>query len=113
MSFYDKFLNYIDSVISGNVERLQRAYSKLIKGTSLAQITLPDAAQVVKKDIAAVHNVFDAHNGALEKALESLRNESETANAIKAIEKQEENLLKTSMLSYLAENSFCQAPASP
>ena len=93
MSFYDKFLNYIDSVISGNVERLQRAYSKLIKGTSLAQITLPDAAQVVKKDIAAVHNVFDAHNGALEKALESLRNESETANAIKAIEKQEENLL--------------------
>ncbi|UVS19639.1 DUF1998 domain-containing protein [Bacteroides fragilis] len=113
MSFYDKFLNYIDSVISGNVERLQRAYSKLIKGTSLAQITLPDAAQVVKKDIAAVHNVFDAHNGALEKALESLRNESETANAIKAIEKQEENLLKTSMLSYLAENSFLPSAGIP
>ena len=74
---------------------------------------MPDAAQVVKKDIAAVHNVFDAHNGALEKALESLRNESETANAIKAIEKQEENLLKTSMLSYLAENSFLPSAGIP
>lgn len=113
MSFYDKFLNHIDSVISGNVERLQRPYSKLIKGTSLAQITLQDAAQVVKKDIVAVHNVFDAHNGALEKALESLRNESGTANAIKAIEKQKENLLKASMLSYLAENSFLPSAGIP
>ena len=33
MSFFDKFLNYIDSVISGKVERLQEPYSKLIKGT--------------------------------------------------------------------------------
>lgn len=49
MSFFDKFLNYIDSVISGKVERLQEPYSKLIKGTSLAQITLADVAQVVKK----------------------------------------------------------------
>ncbi|WP_443601377.1 helicase-related protein, partial [Alistipes putredinis] len=106
MSFFDKFLNYIDSVISGKVERLQEPYSKLIKGTSLAQITLADAAQVVKKDIVAVYNVFDAHKGALAKAIESLKNESGTTNAIKAIEKQEENLLKTSMLSYLAENSF-------
>ena len=49
----------------------------------------------------------------MEKALESLRNESETANAIKAIEKQEENLLKTSMLSYLAENSFLPSAGIP
>lgn len=113
MSFYDKFLNYIDSIISGNIEQLQKSYSKLVKGTSLAQITLPDAAQVVKKDIAAVHNVFDAHNSALEKALDSLRNEFGTTNAIKAIEKQEENLLKTSMLSYLAENSFLPSAGIP
>lgn len=113
MSFYNNFLNYIDSVISGRVEQLQRPYSRLIEGTSLAQITLPDAAQVAKKDIAAVHNIFDAHHCALEKALESLRNESGTANAIKAIEKQEENLLKTSMLSYLAENSFLPSAGMP
>ena len=113
MSFFDKFLNYIDSVISGKVERLQEPYSKLIKGTSLAQITLADAAQVVKKDIVAVYNVFDAHKGALAKAIESLKNESGTTNAIKAIEKQEENLLKTSMLSYLAENSFLPSAGLP
>lgn len=113
MSFFDKFLNYIDSVISGKVERLQEPYLKLIKGTSLAQITLADVAQVVKKDIVAVYNVFDAHKGALAKAIESLKNESGTTNAIKAIEKQEENFFKTSMLSYLAENSFLPSAGLP
>ena len=113
MSFFDKFLNYIDNIISGDVEQFQEPYSKLIKGTSLAQITLPDAAQVVKKDIAAVHNAFEVHKGTLEKAIESLNNEAGTTNAIRAIEKQKENLLKTSMLSYLAENSFLPSAGMP
>ena len=47
------------------------------------------------------------------RALDSLRNEFGTTNAIKAIEKQEENSFKDSMLSYLAENSFRQALAYP
>ena len=112
-SFFDKFLNYIDSIISGDVERLQEPYSKLIKGTSLVQITLPDAAQVVKKDIAAVHNAFEVHKGALEKAIESLSNEAGANNAIRAIERQKENLLRTSILSYLAENSFLPSAGMP
>jgi hypothetical protein len=74
---------------------------------------LADVAQVVKKDIVAVYNVFDAHKGALAKAIESLKNESGTTNAIKAIEKQEENFFKTSMLSYLAENSFLPSAGLP
>lgn len=104
---------FTNPVISGKVERLQEPYLKLIKGTSLAQITLADVAQVVKKDIVAVYNVFDAHKGALAKAIESLKNESGTTNAIKAIEKQEENFFKTSMLSYLAENSFLPSAGLP
>lgn len=106
MSFFGKFLNYIDSIIGGDVEQLQESYTKLIKGTSLAQVTLPDAAQSVKKDIVSVHNIFEAHHGALEKSLESLENNAGARNAIEAIRKQEETLLKKSMLAYLAENSF-------
>ena len=113
MSFFNNFLNYIDSIISGGVERLQESYAKLVKGTSLAQITLPDAAQVVKKDIVAVYDVFYAHKDALEKSIDSLRNEDGTTNAIRAIERQEENLLKNSMLSYLAENSFLPSAGIP
>ena len=113
MSFFDKFLNYIDGIISRGAKQLEESYSKLIKGTSLAQITLPDAAQVVKKDIVAVYQVFDAHSGALEKAIESLGNEAGTGNAIRAIERQKENLLNTSMLSYLAENSFLPSAGIP
>lgn len=113
MSFFDAFLNYIDSIISGYVERLQEPYLKLIKGTSFAHITLSDAAQVVKKDICAVHNVFDAQNGALIKTIESLRRERGTTSAISAIERQEKNLLNTSMLVYLAENSFLPSAGLP
>lgn len=113
MSLYDEFLNHIDNIISGNVEQLQDSYSRLIKGTSLAQKSLQDSAQVAKKNIVAVRNVFDAHKGALEKALESLKNTSGTGNAIKAIEKQEDNLLKLSMLQYLAENSFLPSAGLP
>lgn len=113
MSFFDKFLNYIDSVISGKVERLQEPYLKLIKGTSLAQITLADVAQVVKKDIVAVYNVFDAHKGALAKAIESLKNESGTTNAIKAIEKQEENFLRPRCCHILLKILFCQVQVYP
>lgn len=113
MSFYDKFLNYVDSVISGDVGLLQESYLKLINGTSLDQITLPDAAQVIKKDIIAVHDVFDAHNGALAKTIESLNDRDGTKKAIKAIERQKYNLLKTSMLSYLAENSFLPSAGLP
>ena len=113
LSFYDQFLNFIDNIISGNIEQLNNSYFKLVKGTSLSQITLPDVSQVVKKEIVAVHNVFETHKGALEKSLESLRNESGTVNAVKAIEKQKDNLLKTSMLTYLAENSFLPSAGIP
>ena len=112
-SFFDKFLNYIDSVISGKVERLQKSYSKLIKGTSLAQITLQEAAQAVKKDIISVHNIFEAHHGALTKSIESLEKQAGTGNAIQAIRRQEDNLLIKSMLKYLAENSFLPSAGIP
>lgn len=113
LSFYDKFLNYIDCVISGKVEPLQKPYSKLVYGTALGEIALSDASQSVKKNIVAVNNVFTAHIGALDKALDSLKKESGTSNAIRAIERQKDNLLKTSMLSYLAENSFLPSAGIP
>ena len=113
VSFFNNFLNYIDNIISGDVERLQESYSKLVRGTSLAQIALPDATQVVKKDITAVHDIFYAHKDALEKSIETLKNNDGTDRAIKAIESQEEKLLNNSMLSYLAENSFLPSAGIP
>ena len=47
------------------------------------------------------------------KLLMFLKNESGTGSAVKAIEKQKENLLKISMLSYLAENSFLPSAGIP
>lgn len=113
LSFYDKFLNYIDSIISGGVDELLVPYLKLIRGTGLAQVSLSDASQIIKKDIAAVYNVYESHSAALDKTLDVLKNESGTGSAVKAIEKQKENLLKISMLSYLAENSFLPSAGIP
>ena len=112
-SFFDRFLNHIDKVISDNVEELREPYLKLIKDTIFDQLPLADAAQMAKKNIVAVHGIFEAHKAALDKAIVSLRDEANTNKAIAAIEAQEEKLLKTSMLSYLAENSFLPSAGMP
>lgn len=113
LSYFEKFLDYIDKIVSGQGQYLSLAYNKLVKGTALDNIAIEDAVYVTKKDIIGVKGTFDVHINSLIKSLESLRNEDGGGSATKAIEYQKENFLEKSLLTYLAENSFLPSAGIP
>lgn len=113
LCYYDKFLNHINKIIGGQIVSLEEPYLHLVKGTGLGNISLSDAVFSTKKDISAVHEKYKIHIDSLIKSIESMRDEDGTSAATKAIERQKENFLKTSLLTYLAESSFLPSAGIP
>lgn len=113
IAYHDKFLTYLDKIIDGNEIGLEKAYLHLTKNTCLEDVSLSDAAYSSKSDIVSVGNIYNAHLNALEKSLSIAKDNDGNSMAVKAIERQKENFLKTSLLSYLAENSFLPSAGIP
>ena len=113
LCFYDKFLNHIDAVIGGQRNGIEDSYMALVRNTALNNITLSDAVFVTKKDIASVHETFEAHIDSLDKSIKAIEDEDGSNTALKSIQHQKDNFLKTSLLSYLAENSFLPSAGIP
>lgn len=113
ISFYDKFLIYIDKIINGQDNTLLNSYKRLSKGTCLENVSMSDAVYFTKSDIISVNKIYSTRIDSIEKSLTTARTSSGNASAIKAIERQKENYLKTSLLTYLAENSFLPSAGIP
>ena len=113
ISFYDLFLTHIDMIIGGQRTTLETSYNYLTKGTALESISIGDAVYSTKKDITNVKNIFSVHLESLNKSLETLREENGSGTATRAIDHQKDNFLKTSLLSYLAENAFLPSAGIP
>lgn len=113
ISLFDAFLTHIDKIISGQRPNLIEPYMRIIRHTAIESLPLEDAATATKRNIAAAKCSFDTHLDSLDKTLENLRNIGSSVNAIKAIEIQQDNFLKTSLLPYLAETSFLPSAGIP
>ncbi len=113
LCYYDKFLNHIDSIISGQKDSINVAYKSLVRGTALDNIPLSDAVFTTKKDISSVYNLFQARMNSLEKAIKTIDCEDGRHNALKSIQYQMKNFLSTSLLVYMAENSFLPSAGIP
>lgn len=111
--YYDKFLNHIDSIISGQRNGINNVYKRLVRETALNDIPLSDAVFSTKKDICMVHDIFKAHMDSFDKSIKSLDNEDGNSVALRSIMHQKENFLKTSLLTYMAENSFLPSAGIP
>lgn len=112
-TYYDQFLTHIDRIIGGQREELEVTYQHLIRGTALTSTAIGDAVYATKKDIASVYNTFKVRIDALNQSLEALRIEDGSGLAIRALEHQKDNFLKTALLTYLAENSFLPSAGIP
>ena len=113
ISYYDRFLTYIDKIIGGQIVSIEKSYSHLIKGTALDNISLNDAVYSTKKDISVVSEKYKTHIESLVKSIESIKEQDGTGAASIAIEYQKNNFLKTSLLTYLAEGSFLPSAGIP
>lgn len=111
--YYDLFLNYIDKIIGGQENKLEEPYARLVKGTGLEFIPIEEAVYKTKKNISAVQEVFKTHMDSLNKSLENLNQKEGHTAATRAIDRQKENFLKTSLLSYLAENTYLPSAGIP
>lgn len=112
-SYYDMFITHIDKVIGGQRQELEEPYSHLVVGTTLENVSIGDAVYATKKDIATVKDIFSVHIESLNKSLQALRDEDGSGSTTRAIEHQKKNFLKTSLLSYLAENAFLPSAGIP
>ena len=112
-TYYDQFLTHIDKIIGGQREELEVTYLHLIRGTALTNTAIGDAVYTTKRDIASVYNTFKVRIDSLNQSLEALRNEDGSRLAIRALEHQKDNFLKTALLTYLAENSFLPSAGIP
>lgn len=113
ISFFDMFMTHIDKIIGGQRQEPETPYSHLVVGTALENVSIGDAVYSTKKDITTVKEIFNVHLDSLNKSLETLREEDGSGSATKAIEHQKENFLKTSLLTYLAENAFLPSAGIP
>ena len=113
MSHLDSFLNHIDMIVCGQQNDLEVSYCQLVKGTVHDNLSLGDASYITKKAIMSVYNVFNVHISSLNKSLEVIREEDGSGQASRAIQRQKDIFLKTSLLSYLAENSFLPSAGIP
>ena len=113
MSHFDSFLNHIDMIVCGQQNDLEISFYQLVKGTVLANLSLGDASNITKRAIMSVYDVFNIHISSLNKSLEVISEEDGSGQAFRAIQRQKDNFLKTSLLSYLAENSFLPSAGIP
>lgn len=113
VSLYDRFLVYIDKIIGGQETNLIKPYGHLVKGTCLYNTSISDAVFATKSDIISVYRIYSARIDSLDKAINTARASGGNSATIKAIERQKENFLKTSLLTYLAENSFLPSAGIP
>lgn len=113
LSYYDMFMTHLDKVIGGQRQVLEDPYRHLVRGTSLDNVSIGDAVYATKKNISTVKEIFSVHIDSLNKSLETLREEDGNGSATKAIEHQKDIFLKTSLLSYLAENGFLPSAGIP
>ncbi len=111
--FYDNFLTYIDNVIGGGRNEVESAYKALVRGTALDNIPLSEAVFSTKKSIASVHDVYKAHLDSLDKSIADVGEKHGGTPALRNLERQRGNFLKTSLLTYLAENSFLPSAGIP
>ena len=113
LTYYDMFINHIDAIVAGQNTNLAETYKSIVRGTALNNIPLGDAAFATKKTIVVVHNSFKAHIDGLNKSLKTIKEEGGSDVALKSIQHQKDNFLKTSLLTYLAENSFLPSAGIP
>lgn len=113
VSLYDRFLVYIDKIIGGQETNLIIPYEHLVKGTCLYNTSISDAVFTTKSDIISVYLIYSSRIDSLDKAIDTARASGGNSTAIKAIERQKDNFLKTSLLTYLAENSFLPSAGIP
>ena len=112
-TYYDLFLSHIDRIIGGQREELELSYWHLTRGTALGNTAIGDAVYATKKEIATVYGIYKNRVDSLNQSLDTLRNEDGTGTAIRALEHQKDNFLKTALLTYLAENSFLPSAGIP
>lgn len=110
---YDKFLTYIDKIIGGQIVSIEDSYLQLVKETAFWHKSLSETVFSTKKDIIAVHDKYKLHVDSLVKSIESMKGQDGVRNVNKAIERQKENFMKTSLLTYMAENSFLPSAGIP
>jgi len=113
VTYYDQFLTHIDKIIGGQGENLDSTYQHLTRGTALANVAIGDAVYATKKDLVSVYNIYKIRLDSLNQSIEALRNEDGSGTAIRALEHQKDNFLKTALLTYLAENSFLPSAGIP
>ena len=113
ITFYDRFLNYIDHIIGGQDVNLLPSYRKLVAGTSLDIVNLIDSAYLTKRDIIFVYETMSTHLNSLDESLKLAEEEDGSRMVIAAIEKRRKAFLKTSLLTYLAENNFLPSAGIP
>ena len=113
VTYYNQFLTHIDKIIGGQREDLDTTYQHLVRGTALVNTAIGDAVYATKKDIVSVYNTYKIRIDSLNQSIEALRNEDGSGTAIRALEHQKENFLKTALLTYLAENSFLPSAGIP
>ncbi|MDE6479778.1 MAG: DEAD/DEAH box helicase [Muribaculaceae bacterium] len=113
LSFFDKFLNYIDLLISGQDEEVLDSYRHLTKGSCIDLISLSEIGHSTKRDVTSIFNIYSTHTESFDKSIENAKGNGHNSFAIKAIERQKDNYQKKSLLSYLAENSFLPSAGIP
>ena len=113
LTYYDSFINHIDAIISGQRTELDETYKSIVRGTVLDNISLGDSTFATKKDIVRVYNLFQAHLDSLNKSIKAIEEEGGSCVALRSIQRQMDNFLKTSLLTYLAENSFLPSAGIP
>ncbi len=112
-SFFDLFLTHIDKVIGGQRNALVTPYQHLVRGTALDNTAIGDAVYTTKNNISSVYSIYKTRIDNLNQSLEVLRDSGGNSAAIKALEHQKDNFLKTALLTYLAENSFLPSAGIP
>lgn len=113
MCYYDSFLNHIDHIIGGQRTALNDAYKSLVRNTALNDVPLSDAVTMAKADIRSVHDAFKAHVDSLDNSIKVIEDEDGSSAALKSIQHQRDNFLKTSLLTYMAEHSFLPSAGIP
>lgn len=113
VSLLDSFLVYLDRIISITPDSLEDSYSKLVRGTALENESMGDAIYLTKKYISAIYKQVETLVTSFDKTLKFLEDTGGNGNAKAAIEIQRNNFLKTSLLPYLAENSFLPSAGIP
>lgn len=112
-STYHSFLNYIDNIISNQDLQLIVPYNNIVKGTVLETINLSESAFSTKKNISYINNSYNITIESFNTSIKQLENNDGNTLAIKAINRQKDNFNKTSLLTYLAENSFIPSAGIP